>query len=792
MRTEGAKAEKQTDNFGTATDKAGTASKKTSEHVGALAAIQQQASKHAGEHAFALGRMERNLAGVAERALGLNPTLGLLSSSLLKFGVGTIQTIGILAGIAAIAAAWAKLTEETRKATEAQDAGAKSALAALQAHVQGPGGTLGVDATGAQGRLDDLIRERATGGGDLWYERLKHRIDDNWLANQGLNPQSKKDHERDTEIAILQFALKSAKTDIELSQSRQFAGSVSTPFDRAMTRGTSIDGFYSKALAAEGQLSELAKSGTYEVRDAALQAMSTMEKIINHIKLIRMGLAEAPSQVLGLPSDVALGGLKNTGGAIGGGIDIAGRHGGSIADFSSQIQAYLKTTSIALNEQGSIWTTVKQAIQAAADQAQLYADAVILGAGGGDSYAASIRNRQSSNGALNNAEAQTKYGQALADREAAVKLPAVFDAVREAALRLKEGLRTAGQSFEMGLAGWGITSTIGKNGSRDFHFDKDAIGGGVQNGVLGAAGDALAQFSPQALAYRAVSSGLNFIAKGFTDLALGMLDGGAKAKEYARALKQQRDEYAASIAQFKHDDLAAALAQNMATADQLLRQWQDSLGGIEGVIQLLKGGGVPGAIQSRDEIAKQEAKNAEIIKRQAVYAQEDLAVRNMRATGQGDAADLLAFQEKQAREMQAALDANKDATYLSYLATVQNNELLAFQNGLLSTALRNAPTGFWGIAAYAGQFANPSVGPPGWPGDSGPGTGGPDNPRGGVPPLGGGGGQKRPGLGPLTVNVMLPDGRIIGKVFVKDLAQHAASTNGAGSSLSDALETYPH
>ena len=86
--------------------------------MGVWAALQAESSGHVGSHSLAIGRLERNLASVTERFLGLNPTVGLVSSSLLKFGVGSIETVAILAGIAAIAAAWEYFTGAARKARE--------------------------------------------------------------------------------------------------------------------------------------------------------------------------------------------------------------------------------------------------------------------------------------------------------------------------------------------------------------------------------------------------------------------------------------------------------------------------------------------------------------------------------------------------------------------------------------------------------------------------------------------------------------------------------------------------
>jgi hypothetical protein len=320
--------------------------------------------------------------------------------------------------------------------------------------------------------------------------------------------------------------------------------------------------------------------------------------------------------------------------------------------------------------------------------------------------------------------------------------------------------------------------TTGRKELGDFKesWKRGNIMGGVEAGGALGLGDALSQFTPQALATRAVTSGINYIVQGFTDMALRMVEGGAAAREYARALRQQKDEYAAAIAQYGHDDLAAALASNMAASEQLRKQlqdlitWRDALKDPAGTAKRLKG----------DDITALEAKNAEIIRRQAVYAQEDLAVRNLRATGQGDAANLLAFREQQQREMQKAIDDNKDALYINTLTQTQANELLAYNNGLLSTALRNAPTGFYGSAAYIGAYASPR-GPAGYPTDGGISGGGADT---GAP------GRSPPGnRGPITI-VLQVDGKVLTRTVVNGLDQNASATGGAGTSRAAALETY--
>lgn len=189
--------------------------------------------------------------------------------------------------------------------------------------------------------------------------------------------------------------------------------------------------------------------------------------------------------------------------------------------------------------------------------------------------------------------------------------------------------------------------------------------------------------------------------------------------------------------------------------------------------------------EAQDQEAKQEAVARKQYAEQQQYANEDLQVRLLRATGQGSQADLLAFKEQQAKELQAAIDANKDATYINNLELVQNNELLAYLNGTLQDAVRNSPTGFYGSAAYAGMFATP--GSAGYPVDSGIVA---PHIAGGLPTGGSSGGAGRIGLTfhPGAIQV---DGKGVVTVVLEKIDQHAAETSGAGSSRSQALDTMP-
>jgi hypothetical protein len=751
----------------------GAATVAASRGMNAWSALQSEAAGHVGNHSLAIGQMERRLASAIEPMLGANKVVGLLSTSLLKFGIGSVETVGILAGVYAITWAWGKFTEELTKAAKAQDEMVVKLNASILGHVRGAGGELGDMITAGYGRISDIQDNQKYAS--RWFSR-------------DLNPSTRADTKEanDSEIALLRLAIKSAETDKQLAEAKQYAGSVSTPYDRALSRGTSLDGFYSKALASEAQLSELAKSGTFEVRDAALQAMGTMEKIINHIKLIRMGLAEGPSQIFGMESGVVLGGMKQTNADITAGITSASLHGGDIKEFAGQILLLRKLVDTAAEGASKSPLSVRTQIQAQIDAVGLLFDALQLrmapNAAGREGVAAGIRNAQGADGYLVNAEAQKKYGQSLAEREAALKLPDVFDSVREAAIKLAESLRDSGRKMDSFGNAWGFTRTGNVEDGFKTHFDPKAIGRGIQAGAEGGVADALSQFTPEALAAKGVTTILNNVAEGLTIMAKSLVDGGAAAAEMARQVRIQKDEYAAAVAQYKHDDLAGALATNMATFEQLVKQY---LGTIT-VGDVLSGRVTAQSFQQQKaDLAAQEAKNAAAIQRQAQYAQEDLVVRNLRATGQGDQADLLAFREQQQREYQAALDANRDQVYLNTLQTTQNNELIAYQNGLLSTAMRNAPTGFYGIESYLGAYATPR----GYPTDSGTNPVSPVNPTGGLTPPGGGNGSPPPNRFTLVFQpgALVMDKNGVMNVVLEKIDQSASANDGAGSSRTDAL-----
>jgi hypothetical protein len=332
--------------------------------------------------------------------------------------------------------------------------------------------------------------------------------------------------------------------------------------------------------------------------------------------------------------------------------------------------------------------------------------------------------------------------------------------------------------------------------AKEVFSSTDAAVENFREGVKQAATGLLDSLSPSNIA-QGLAGGLIQKVDGFVSGVFSSITGGVRHALFGqdseeRAAKRAEVQAAKNVA-LSLDALAAQLAHNdlQAALDQLRIGLIATLSSIDASEPGKRNESQRNADRQRaidlEQKSEAQARHQDQLNKQ--YAQEDLALRNLRATGQGDAADLLAFQEKQAREMQSALDSNKDATYINTLKIVEQNELLAFMNGLLSDAVRNAPTGFWANAYYQ-SYATPRGGDGLGGGVTG---GGPDNSGGGLTPPGGRSGgspQGRAGSISVTIPVIL-EGRVLTSVFVKNIDQYAASTGGAGTSRADALNRMP-
>jgi hypothetical protein len=123
--------------------------------MSAWSAIHAEAAGHVGEHTLGLSRLERALEEFAAHATGTNRVLALLASTMTRFSLGSIETVGILAGIAAIAAIYEKMGESAKKAKEENDRLIASLEKNLHTKALGPGAEL-------QDQIKALMAELAT------------------------------------------------------------------------------------------------------------------------------------------------------------------------------------------------------------------------------------------------------------------------------------------------------------------------------------------------------------------------------------------------------------------------------------------------------------------------------------------------------------------------------------------------------------------------------------------------------------------------------------------------------
>lgn len=764
-------------------------------------------SGHAG---IGIGRLANQVTDLGARLSGVHPIFGKIVEVIGQLALGHAVTLGVIAGITAIAFAWDKLTESTRKATEEQNKLASAARDAAMVKALGPGGAQRDQATAVAGRISDLqeeIKQRSS-----FLEALKAGS----AQEFNLNPADRAQQiaKLKQELAGYGVVLKGLLDQIETAKVQQFVSQITAPFDYAVQRGNDVLGFYNDALAAQRQLNEQAKSGTVDVKNAALQGLAQVQAILDKIRLQRMGLAEAPGQVQGISTATYGSAISQTVQNLGAQIDSSLKHGGDLVDFGNRITSLYGQLRGIQEEASHAPESFRRGVQDAIDQVRLLIDALDLakaqriGGGAMEDVAASIRTgaitpQEANQVAIQqNAQAQHDYGVQLAIREAAVKLPSVFDVVREASLRLAEGLKSAKQSLRLGIENW-------KPGN---------IVGGIKQGATQAGADFLQQFSPANITAGLVTSGLNFATSAVMDFVGGLFDSGEAARKAAAEMRKMKLDYENAIASFRHDDLASSLASNAATAEQLRQQAEAIWGSMDKVLKIL---GVPNTqyADALREVNRQEELNAESIRRRAAederYAQQDLQTRMLKAQGRTQEADDLAFRNQQEREYQAALDkamqdgviSTSEAAYLASLLQVQAAEKIAHAMGILNDAVRNAPTGFdpavYGLGQnYYGpqQGGGAPIGGPGGTDGGGYGSPPPGRAPAGVPagaPSSGAGGRP-PTPTTVVFQVSIPEGGIvisgqetpqtIARKTLQGISEYAATSVGGGVPLSTVME----
>jgi hypothetical protein len=607
--------------------------------MGAWSAIQAEAAGRVGEHSLAIGRLERNLASVVERMLGLNSTVGLVGSGLLKFGVGTIETAGILGALAAVSAAYVYLTKTAREAKEAADKLRASLEAGNFRESLGPS--------------PDLRLETDAQRNELRQEQERRRT----LMAYGAKPSDDRIRDLDIQIAHLQSVLGAGEarytTAVMKTQDPLIKVTVDSTFLQDRRKAEE------EALAASKHYWE----GQHALVEEAMKMVANLNEIA------RTYLRDNPASKV-------------------------------VADvMKPDVENMLKYTmpNVSVND-GLTREQVKH-VEIVKRLTEAYEDA---------------------------------------------KAP--FKNMSNAIENFQQGLKQAAtgllQQFSPGNIAQGMANGVIQQVDGFIHSVVSGAVGGIRHAIFG-------QNAQERTATR-------------------------EAADSAHAMALQLDAVTKALS---GNQLGAALDLLQAGLLSTLQAINSAMPGKKYEDQRNAARATAAAQE-----AEQEVRTRRQFAEQAQYALEDLAVRNLRATGQGDAANLLAFREQQQREMQAAIDANKDALYINTLRTVQNSELLAFQNGLLSTAMRNNPTGFF-ASAYYSQFATPR----GYPTDSGVNPLGP-NPTGGLTPPGGSGSPPS-NRAPLTI-VLTLDGKVVTRTVVSNFDQTAAATGGTGTSRATGMELY--
>jgi hypothetical protein len=714
-------------------------------NMGAWAAMQAEASSHVGQHSLAVGRLEMSLARVVERMTGVNSAVGMMASGMLKFGLGSIETVAILAGIAAITAAWQYFTGEARKAKEENDKLRQS----LEQN----------NFMAKLGPEPDLVLQTNAQRNELMQQQSRRRL----LLNFGVSP-------TDDRIVALNIQIAHSQSVLEEGEKRLFD---------ARMKGSQL----TTVTIESNKKKNDAEGAALDKEIAALKLKATLEDLsgIAKVQTIERDRTHA---------DQLLAAAQQGTQAYQDQVDAIAVENKLLADgiywYDARYEAAKKNLEVTIAE-GRETERINKATQDAATQAK---EAATKAAEEAARPFKNMMHQLQTEFATFFDNIFTKGIKSFGDLVSSIKamflkmiaelmaadlmkklapilgammgMPAVAGAQGTGAagsggMLSGLGMQMAGQAAMGGLAGAAVGYGVGQ-------MTGNATGGAITGAASGAAVGFL------------LGGPIGALAGGLTGLVGGLLGGASAARAAAAAMRQLQTDYTAAIAAFKHDDLAAALAQNQVQAEALMKAIEDMAQAPLDVIMSGQFKALDKYKKMIEDVLTQEGGNAETIRRQAVYAQEDLAVRNLRATGQGDAANLLAFQEKQQREMQAARDGLKDQLYLDTLATVQNSEMLAYLNGTLQDATRNSPTGFYGSAFYAGAYATPR----GYPTDGGGGgvSGGTDNAH---PPLNRGGN---------TTIQLVVDGKVLTAVVVGGIDRFASSTGGSGSSRSDALNRY--
>jgi PAS domain-containing protein len=791
----------------------------------------------AGEgHRLATGKISRALEGMIVSATGANAHIGTLSVALSDMALGGAVVTGVLAGVAAVSFAYEKLTQSAREAKKEQD----DLIASFEKaqRLKAAGGPQGATVTAIQNRIDDASTRITRLTGLSPSDLLSPDADVVGAVAGHLSDEQKKQlahANADLKAATAErdAIYQKAAQDTDNAYAQNLAALIGfNAKDKALReQGLAIMHAWEKTLAQLpstdlGGRAQLAGNITAlqgalfpkdDVTKAARDAKEYSDAIDRAKKAtVEMALAQAKSSTAIEQQNTQALRLR----------DAAFAGAEAFQKASDEIDAENQLAAAGISIFDARYDALRREIEATR---QLTRETAMIN--------------------------QTRQDLAAKDIEAAKKAAAEKDRINENLIRqmqdtwltffentLTTGLKSFRDLFSgiktlfvklisdmlaanvmsrltSVFGGLGAGASAGSGGSGGSGGMLSGLGaqiagqglaGGLAGGIVGyavggmtgsAAGGAITGAASGALTGAAVAGPIGALAGGLTGLVGGLLGGARAAREAAEAMKQLKKDYDTAVESFKHNDLGAALAQNAADAEHLRKMAEDIWGPLD---KILKAVGLSSQ-QLADALADvnaQEQANADRLKRQDALnkkdAQDSLQVRLLRAQGQGDAADRLAFDNAQAHEWQQAIIDNRDATYMNTLATVQAAERIAELNGTLQDAERNSPNGFR-VDPYLYDFQTPRTSDPfntGMPPLNQPNGTGPASGSGLTPP---GGSNSPPTSHPASVlNLTFAAGSIVvdgsesaDEVvdrLVDRLDSAAAALNGRGSSRVPALD----
>jgi hypothetical protein len=209
----------------------------------------------------------------------------------------------------------------------------------------------------------------------------------------------------------------------------------------AKERGQDIVQFYDLAARAQERLTQYAKKGADDVKKKAIDAIRALQPFVDESAFTKMGLGHPAMQIAGLPAAEVLTRLAEKGDLLSGAFENAVKQGGDLTGIFKQTNEFATMLEDIIDSLPDKTNAFAVAAGAAYEKLRpLLMAGEMMGVGG-------ISHRGDSAGHAFNAQAQAafnfgqdmqQYQNQLRVREAALKLPDAFDAVREAALRVAE------------------------------------------------------------------------------------------------------------------------------------------------------------------------------------------------------------------------------------------------------------------------------------------------------------------------------------------------------------------